>query len=205
MKEIETMKRQTIYCLLTLAGLALSPFAYYSSATPRPHSANVRQDGQQGQPARSTDAEHPGVGLTKTGPGRLALNYVVKREDGETKVQVLVERGAVKKVTAADARGTRTLKSVKPGAGRAQPCDAAGQTRESLTLEEGQVIDVDACTSGLVALLLPAVQNIREAAGRSKSDDGSGSTRISGGASCTKDKPCCFEDEKLKMRVCWHP
>lgn len=199
------MKRQTIYCLLALAGLALSPLAY-SSATPRPHSANVTQGGQQGQPARATDAEHPGVGLTKTGAGRLALNYVVKREDGETKVAVLVERGAVKKVTAADARGTRTLKSVKPGAGRAQPCDAAGQTRESLTLEEGQVIEVDACTSGLVALLVPAVQRIREAGGRAKSDGGGSSpARISGGASCTKDKPCCFEDEKLKMRVCWHP
>jgi hypothetical protein len=201
MKEIETMKQQTIYCLLTLAGLVLSPLAY-SSPDSRGSNHPSQTPGGQSQTVKADEA-HPGVGLTKLSPGRLALNAIVKRDDGETKVEILVEGGAVKKVTATDAAGTRTLKPVKASARRAQPCDAQGQARESLTLEDGLVIKVDACKSGLVALLVPAVQKIREAAARTKSN--SSNNRIASGASCTEAKPCCFEDEKLGMNVCWHP
>jgi hypothetical protein len=197
------MKRQTIYCLFTLAVLALSPLAY-SSHGARKDNASRTPDGQS-QSIKSEDASpQPGVGLTKVGPGTLALNYVVRRDDGDTKVEVMVERGAVKKVTATDAVGTRTLKPVKPGGRLAEPCDAEGQTIKSLTLEDGQTVKVGLCKARLVALLLPAVQKVREAAARSKSTS-SNNTRISGGASCTVDKPCCFEDEKLGMNVCWHP
>lgn len=194
------MKQQTICCLLTLAGLVLSPLAY-SSPVPRPDTSRT-PDGQS-QSIKSGYAQS-GVGLTKVGSGVLRLNYVVKRDDGETKVEVLVERGEVKKVTATDAAGTRTLKSVKPGGRLAQPCDAEEQTHESLTLEDGQVIKVGICKTRLIALLLPAVQKIREAANRSKSTKSGNYNRVSGSASCTEDKPCCFEDEKLGMNVCWH-
>ena len=197
------MKRQTIYCLLTLAGLALSPLAY-SSPDPRGNNPSRTPDGQS-QTVKTEDAPpQPGVGITKVGPGTLALNYVVKRDDGETKVEVLFERGAVKKVTATDGAGARTLKPVKPGGRLAEPCNAEGQTIKSLTLEEGQTVKVGACTEHLVGLLLPAVQKIREAAVPRTKSTGS-SNRISGGASCTADKPCCFEDAKLGMHVCWHP
>jgi hypothetical protein len=205
-KEIENMKRQTIYCLLALAGLSLSPLAY-SSPGARVDDASRTQGGQS-QSVKSEDATPPsGVGLTKVGPGTLALNYVVRRDDGETKVEAQVERGALKKVTATDAAGMRTLKSVKPGGRLAEPCGAAGQAVRSLTLEDGQVVKIGVCKRRLVALLLPAVQKVREAAARSQSASSTtGATnRVSGGASCTAEKPCCFEDEKLGMHVCWHP
>jgi hypothetical protein len=196
------MKRQTIYGLLALAGLALSPLTY-SSPDPRRGMVHETPDGQS-QTVKTEDApSHPAVSLTKVGPGTLVLNYVVKRDDGETKVEVLFERGALKKATATDAAGTRTLKPVKPGARLAEPCGAEGQTVKSLTLEDGLVVKVGVCKTRLQGLLLPAVQKVREAAARSKS--GSSNKRVSGGASCTEEKPCCFKDEKLGMHVCWHP
>jgi hypothetical protein len=199
------MKRQTIYCLLTLVGLSLSPLAYSSPGALGEDTS--RTQGGQSQSVKSEDATpQPGVSLTKVGPGTLALNYIVRRDDGETKVEVQVERGAVKKVTATDAAGTRTLKPVKPGVRLAEPCGAEGQAVRSLTLEDGQVVKIGVCKTRLVALLLPAVQKVREAAARSQSaSSSSGNNRISGGASCTEDKPCCFEDAKLGMHVCWHP
>jgi hypothetical protein len=199
------MKRQTIYCLLTLVGLSLSPLAYTSSVART--DAPGRTQGGQSQSVKSSEAEpQPGVGITKVGPGTLALNYIVRREDGETKVEVSFERGALKKVTATDAAGTRTLKAVKAGGRLAEPCGAAGQAVRSLTLEDGQTVKIGVCKTRLVALLLPAVQKIREAAARSQSaSGGSNNNRVSGGASCTEDKPCCFDDEKLGMHVCWHP
>jgi hypothetical protein len=195
------MKHQTIYGLLTLAGLVLSPLAY-SSPEPRMRDNPSRTLNEQSQSIKSNESQ-PGVGLTKTGTGTLILNYLVKRDDGDTKVEALFERGALKKVTATDGAGTRTLKPVKPGLPLAQPCAAEEQARESLTLEDGQVVKVGVCKTRLQGLLLPAVQKVREAAARSKSN--SPNKRISGGASCTEDKPCCFEDEKLGMNVCWHP
>lgn len=200
------MKRQTIYCLLTLVGLSLSPLAYSSSGA-RTDDANRTQGGQS-QSVKAEDATpQPGVGLTKVGPGTLALNYIVRRDDGETKVEARVEGGALKKVTATDAAGTRTLKPVKPGGRLAEPCDATGQAVRSLTLEDGLVVKIGVCKTRLVALLLPAVQKVREAAARSQSGGSStgAANRVSGGASCTAEKPCCFEDEKLGMHVCWHP
>lgn len=198
------MKRQTIYCLLTLAALSLSPLAY-SSPAPRLGNTSRTSDGQD-QSMKSDDAQ-PGVGLTKVGPGTLTLNYVVRRNDGDTKVELIAERGAVKKVTATDASGTRTLKRVKAGvrlAQQSQTCGADGQTEKSLTLEDGQVVEVKACNAILIGILLPAVQKIREPAARSKPADGSNRVAAAAGARCTADKPCCFEDEKLGMIVCWH-
>ncbi|MDQ1559996.1 MAG: hypothetical protein QOD32_3056 [Pyrinomonadaceae bacterium] len=196
------MKQRTIYCLVTLAALTLSPLAHSSHDL----RAAVTREGVQGQTVKSSDAPPSGVGLTKVGPGTLRLNYVVKRDDGETKFELIAERGAVKKVTATDASGTRTLKPVKAGvrlAAQAQPCGADGQGEKSLTLEDGQVVKVKACNAILIGLLLPAVQKIREPAARSKLADNS---RVAvAGATCTEDKPCCFEDEKLGMTVCWHP
>lgn len=199
------MKRQSIYCLLTLVGLALSPLAYSSSGALTDDAS--RTQGGQSQTVKSDEATpQSGVGLTKVGPGTLALNYIVRRDDGETKVEARIEGGALKKVTATDAAGTRTLKSVKAGGRLAEPCGTAGQAVRSLTLEEGQTFKIGVCKARLVALLLPAVQKIREAAARSKSDSSTGAAnRVSGGASCTAEKPCCFEDEKLGMHVCWHP
>ncbi|HLL14212.1 MAG TPA: hypothetical protein VK388_03970 [Pyrinomonadaceae bacterium] len=199
------MRRQTIYCLLTLAALSLSPLAYSSSA-PRRDNTSRTQDGQD-QSMKSND-EQPGVGITKVGPGTLTLNYVIRRNDGDTKVELIAERGAVKKVTATDASGRRTLKPVKGDvrlAQQSQPCGADGQTEKSLTLEDGQVVKVKACNAILIGILLPAVQTIREPAARSKPAGGSSRVAAGGGARCTAEKPCCFEDEKLGMSVCWHP
>lgn len=199
------MKRQTIYCLLTLAGLSLSPLAYSSSGA-HGNAPSGTQQGGQGQTIKSEAEPLPGVGLTKVGQGTLILNYIVRRDDGETKVEARIEGGALKKVTATDAAGARTLKPVKAGGRLAEPCDAVGQAVRSLTLEDGQVVKIGVCKMRLVALLLPAVQKVRDTAARSQSASTStNNNRVSGGASCTEDKPCCFEDEKLGMHVCWHP
>ena len=144
------------------------------------------------QPRRGRDAE----------PG---YEFTARRGDEETKIRMYFRGGAsggIWKVTATDAAGTRTLKAVKPGGRLAQPCDATQRTCETIRLEGGRSYKVCSCKSETaVALLLPAVQSIREAAGGGGGGGGGGD---GGGPLCSAQKPCCYEDEKLQMSIC-HP
>lgn len=147
-------------------------------------------------------AQTPQPRNRKARPG---FEFSAKRGDVETKIRMYFERGVLKKITATDAGGTRTLKTVKPGGRLAQPCAAAERTCETFKLEGGGTYKACACKSEeLMALLVPAPQWIREAAGDIGGGGGGGGDGGGGGAFCTPQKPCCYEDEKLQMSIC-HP
>jgi hypothetical protein len=118
--------------------------------------------------------------------------FSAKRAGKETKLKIHFEGGKIARVTAAEGKETRNFVPVEPGGKLTQPCSAEERTCENVTLEDGRVVRVCTCKNAGVALLLSAVQKVREAGG------GGG-----GGNYCTEAKPCCWEDQKLQMSVCY--
>jgi len=128
---------------------------------------------------------------------RRPFAFSAKRAGKETKLKIHFEGGRIARVTAAEGKETRNFVPVEPGGKLAQPCAAEERKCENVTLEDGRMVRVCTCKTAAVALLLPAVQKVREAAGGGGGGGG-------GGVECTEAKPCCWEDHKLQMSVC-HP
>lgn len=121
--------------------------------------------------------------------------FSAKRAGKETKLKLYFEGGRVSRVTATEGKATRNFVPVGPGGKLAQPSAAEERTCETITLEDGRAVRLCTCKAAAVALLLPAVQKVREAAGGGGGGGGS--------ADCTEAKPCCYEDHKLQMSVCY--
>lgn len=127
---------------------------------------------------------------TSTQQGTL-VEFSARQGEARTKVAMEVERGKVIKVSATDADGTRNVPRLKPDAKLTLPCAEAEKSCESIRVLNGPTVNVCVCKAQ-TALLLPAVQKVREAAG------GGG-----GGGACTASSPCCYEDHKLQMSICY--
>ena len=123
--------------------------------------------------------------------------FSAKQAGKETKLKLYFEGGRVSRVTATEGKATRNFVPVGPGGKLAQPCAAEERTCETITLEDGRAVRFCTCKAAAVAMLLPAVQKVREAGGRGGTGGGGGS------ADCTEAKPCCYEDHKLQMSVCY--
>ena len=117
-----------------------------------------------------------------------AIEFTVKKGDAETKVKMFVERGVITRVVATNAAGSRTIPRARAGAKIALPCSDENKICETITLESGKVIKVCICKQDATALLLPAVQKVRD---------------FAGGGACTAAHPCCWEDHELQMSICY--
>lgn len=138
----------------------------------------------------------PGAHAQRSDPdNKPALEFTVKRGGEETKVSMYYGSG-VYKFTATDTTGTRDVNPLRPGTQLTAACDAKQQICKRVKIEGGGTIKICVCKAkeGTTALLLPAVQKVREAAG-----GGGGG----GGGGCTTEKPCCYEDQKLQMSICY--
>lgn len=130
--------------------------------------------------------------LAQTSPQQVThVEFGARQGEARTKISMDVQSGQVIKLTATDADGTRQVPLLKPDDKLALPCAGTEQTCEVIRVLNGPAVKVCACQAQ-TALLLPAVQKVREAAG------GGG-----GGSLCTTEKPCCYEDHKLQMSICY--
>ena len=140
------------------------------------------------------------------------VEFMVKQGKTETRIKMYFERGIVTKVTATDADGMRNLtKTATPGIREAAitqvavPCQKKNQSCKTIKLKGGGTVKVCFCNLALRGLLVPAVQMVRETAGKSGSGGGGtggGGNEGGGGTGCTTAHPCCHEDEKLQMSIC---
>lgn len=121
------------------------------------------------------------------------VEFVATQGETRTNIKIEVERGQIVKMTATDADGTRNVPRVRAGEKLTMPCAEADKKCELIKVENGPTLKVCVCKTSQTALLLPAIQKVREAAG-----SGGG-----GGSSCTVANPCCYEDHKLQMSVCY--
>jgi hypothetical protein len=125
----------------------------------------------------------------------------VKQGNKKTGLKLFVERGELTKITATDSAGTRSLKRIDK---LAVPCADEEKECKTVELENGTLVGVCYCKGTQTALLLPAVQKIREAAARSSAGphvkvfDG----RTGAEAQADGRKPACWADEKLKLSIC---
>jgi hypothetical protein len=118
-----------------------------------------------------------------------AIEFTVKRGNARTRVKMFVERGVITRVVATNAAGSRTIPLAKAGTKIALACEE-NKICQTIRLESGQTIKVCICKQDGTALLVPAVQKVREIG--------------SGGSRCTEPNPCCWEDHDLQMSIC-HP
>jgi hypothetical protein len=125
----------------------------------------------------------------------------VKQGNKKTGLKLFVERGELTKITATDSAGTRSLKRIDK---LAIPCADEEKECKTVELENGTIVGVCYCKDTQTALLLPAVQKVREAAARSSAGphvkvfDG----RTGAEAQGVDRKPACWADEKLKLSIC---
>lgn len=139
-------------------------------------------------------------------PQQVKLDF--KQGNKKTGLKLFVERGALTKVTATDSAGTRNMKRTDR---LNVPCPDEERECKTVELEDGTRVDACYCKGSdavLVALLVPAVQKIREAAGRTQTANSGGGPRVivfdgsTGAVKGDDRKPVCWADEKLKLSFC---
>ncbi len=131
----------------------------------------------------------------------------VKQRDKTSYLQIKLTDVLVSSVKATDSAGTRSLKRIDK---LAIPCPDEQKECKTVELESGVLIGVCYCKDDAqTALLLPAVQKVREAAARIQSGNSSTSSHVKvfDGASGAEirsggSKPACWADEKLKLTIC---
>src|SRR4028118_227568 len=109
-------------------------------------------------------------------PQQVKLDF--KQGNKKTGLKLFVERGALTKVTASDSAGTRELKRTDK---LTVPCPDEERECKTVELEDGTRVDACYCKGSdaiLVALLVPAVQKIREAASSSQTTNSGGGPRV---------------------------
>lgn len=129
----------------------------------------------------------------------------VKQRDKTTYLKITLADLIVTSATATDSSGTRSLKRIDK---LAIPCADEQKECKTVELESGVLVGVCYCKDTQTALLLPAVQKIREAAARSQPNppdtghvkvfDGTTGAEIRSG----DEKTTCWADEKLKLSIC---
>ncbi|MCA1568203.1 MAG: hypothetical protein LC803_21675 [Acidobacteria bacterium] len=131
-----------------------------------------------------------------------------KQGNNKTGLKLFVERGTLTKVTATDSAGTRDLKRTDK---LTVPCPDEERECKTVEMENGTLLDACYCKGSdavLVALLVPAVQRVREAAGRSQNTNSGGGPRVrvfdgkTGAVQDESRKAVCWADEKLKLSMC---
>jgi hypothetical protein len=139
-------------------------------------------------------------------PQQVKLDF--QQGNKKTGLKLFLERGALAKVTATDSAGTRNMKRTDK---LAVPCPDGERECKTVELEDGTSVDACYCKGSdsiLIALLVPAVQKIREAASRSQTGDQGGGPRVkvfdgnTGAAGDSERKMTCWADEKLKLTFC---
>jgi hypothetical protein len=138
-------------------------------------------------------------------PQQVRLDF--KQGNKKTGLKLFVERGVLTKVTATDPAGTRDMKRTDK---LTVPCPDEERECKTVELEDGTSLDACYCKGSdaiLVALLVPAVQKIREAASRSQtSTSGGPHVRVfdgrTGAVKGEERKAVCWADEKLKLSFC---
>lgn len=139
-------------------------------------------------------------------PQQVRLDF--KRGNKKTNLKLFVERGALSKVTATDSGGTRDMKRTDR---LTVPCPDEERECKTIELEDGTGVDACYCKGSdaiLVALLVPAVQRVREAASRSQTGNSGGGPRVrvfdgnTGAVHAETRKAVCWADEKLKLSFC---
>ena len=139
-------------------------------------------------------------------PQQVKLDF--KQGNKKTGLKLFVERGVLTKVTATDSAGTRDMKRTDK---LAVPCPDGERECKTVELEDGTRADACYCKGSdevLVALLVPAVQRIREAASSSQTSNSGGGPRVrvfdgrTGQNQVDDQKMICWADEKLKLSIC---
>jgi hypothetical protein len=139
-------------------------------------------------------------------PQQVKLDF--KQGNKNTGLKLFVERGALTKVTATDSAGTRNMKRTDK---ITVPCAGDEKECKTVELEDGTLVDACYCKGSdaiLIALLVPAVQRIREAGGSAQSPGNGGGPRVrvfdgaTGAVKADARKAVCWADEKLKLSFC---
>jgi hypothetical protein len=152
-------------------------------------------------PSRAQEAQS-----VEAKPQQVKLDF--QKGNKKTGLKLFLERGALAKVTATDSAGTRNMKRTDK---LAVPCPDGERECKTVELEDGTSVDACYCKGSdaiLIALLVPAVQKVREAAARSQTSDQGGGPRVkvfdgnTGAAEDSERKMTCWADEKLKLTFC---
>ena len=139
-------------------------------------------------------------------PQQVRLDF--KQGNKKTGLKLFVERGVLTKVTATDSAGTRDMKRTDK---LSVPCPDEERECKTVELEDGTRVDACYCKGSdaiLIGLLLPAVQKVREAGGKSQTPGDGGGPHVkvfdglTGAAQGEARTAACWTDEKLKLTFC---